>query len=103
MSVLFIYLFTLNLFIFRERGREGEREGESHQYVRDIDQLPPRTCLQPGTRPTAQACSLTGNLTNDHYVGRPTLSPLSHTSQGYFIFIFYFIDFIGVTLVNKII
>ena len=29
-----VYLFSLKiLFIFRERGREGERVGEKHQYV----------------------------------------------------------------------
>ena len=42
------------LFIFRERGRDGEREGEKHQYG----------CLsQPllGTLPATQACALMGN------------------------------------------
>ena len=27
------YIFRFYLFIFRQRGREGEREGEKHQYV----------------------------------------------------------------------
>ena len=29
----FFGVFFLDLFIFRERGREGEREGEKHQCV----------------------------------------------------------------------
>ena len=28
-----LLLFLTTLFIFRERGREGEREGEKHQWV----------------------------------------------------------------------
>ena len=51
-----------------------------------IDQLP-LTCSQPGTRPTTQACALTGNRTSDPLVCRPALSPLSHSSQGWFTFI----------------
>ena len=45
------------LFIFIERGREGEREGEKHQCEGNIDQLPlirtltkDQTC-NPGTCP----------------------------------------------------
>ena len=43
------------LFIFREKGREGEREGEKHQCVA-ASQSP-----APGTWPATQACALTGN------------------------------------------
>ena len=43
------------LFIFRERGKEGEREGEKHQCV----VAPSRPLL--GTWPTTQACALVGN------------------------------------------
>ena len=32
-KISFIYLLRFYLFIFRERGREGEREGEKHQCV----------------------------------------------------------------------
>ena len=35
-----------------------------------------------GTWPITQACTLTGNQTGDPLVHRPTLNPLSHTSQG---------------------
>ena len=45
----FIYLF------FRERGREGEREGEKHQCVVASHVAP------LGTWPATQACVLTGN------------------------------------------
>ena len=67
-------LFQMNFFIclqlffkdimhlfFRERGRDGEREGEKHQCVREIL----IDCLahapQPGTAPTTQACALSRN------------------------------------------
>ena len=63
------------LFIFRERGRKGEREGEKHQCVVAPHTLP----LQ--TWPPTQACALTGNGTSDPLVCRPALNPLSHTSR----------------------
>ena len=68
--------FFLNLFIFRQRGREGEREGEKHQCVVVY-------CMSPlGTWPTTQTCASTRNRTSDPLVLRPALNPLSHTSQG---------------------
>ena len=36
---------------------------------------------QLGTRPTTQACALTGNRTGDPSVFRTTPNPLIHTSQ----------------------
>ena len=84
--------FFLKDFIFKERGREGERQGEKHQCIceRNID---PISCLshasstlpacpQPETWPANQACALTGNWTGDLFVDRPMLNMLSHTSQG---------------------
>ena len=65
------------LFIFRERGKKGERE-------RNINVWLPLECLPPGTLPPTQACTLTGNPTGDLLVYRPALNPLSHTSQGQF-------------------
>ena len=71
--LIFNFIF-LNLF-FRERGREGEREGEKHQCV-----VASRTPLL-GTWPATQACALTRNRTCD-LGSQPALNPLSHTSQG---------------------
>ena len=68
--------FFFNLFIFRERGREGEREGEKHQCV--VASHAPLL----GTCPATQACALTGNQTGNPLVLRPALNPLSHTIQG---------------------
>ena len=65
------------LFIFRQRGREGEREGEKHQCV-----AAPHVPLL-GTWPATQARAPTGNRTSDPLVYRPVLNPLKHTSQGY--------------------
>ena len=39
-----------------------------------------------GTWPTTQACALTGNRTSHPLAHRPALNPLSHTSQGFFLF-----------------
>ena len=86
-----IYLFKKIIFIylFLERGREGEREGEKHQCVREtsIDRMP-LACPQPGTWPRPLACALTGNeIGNLFLICRTTPpNPLSQTSQGWLIF-----------------
>ena len=64
------FLKRFYLFIFREKGREGEREGEECE--RYIDQLP-LACLQMGTWPTTWACALTGNQSSDLLVHRLAL------------------------------
>ena len=61
--------------MFREMGREGERE------ERNMDWLP-LTHPQLGTWPATQACALTGNGIGDPLVSRLAFSPPSHTSQG---------------------
>ena len=66
--------------MFRERGREGEREGGKHRCARETDWLL-LVCPQMGTRPTTQACALTGNPTGDILLCGMTLNQLSHTSQ----------------------
>ena len=74
MCILFI--FYLILFIFRERGREGEREGEKHQCV-VVSPMPPTGDLAriPGMCPDLES--------NQRPFGsQPTLNPLSYTSQG---------------------
>ena len=60
-SCFILYFYRFYLFSFRERGREGEREGEKHQCARDRS-VATRT-LQMGTWPATQACALTGNRT----------------------------------------
>ena len=70
----FTFFKKKNLFVFRERGREGEREGEKHECV-------VASCALP-TWPATRACALTGNQTRDPLVRRLVLNPLSHTSQG---------------------
>ena len=51
--------FRFYLCIFRMREREGEREGEKHQYVVASHMHP-----SLGTWPATQAFSLTGNQTS---------------------------------------
>ena len=68
-----IYLF--NLFIFREKGKKGETEGEN------INVWLPLECPLLGTWPTTQSCALTENGTGYPLVHRLVLSPLSHTNQ----------------------
>ena len=62
------------LFLFRERGKEEERE-------RNISVVASCTPLL-GTWPATQACALTGKWTCELLVCRQVLNPLSHTSQG---------------------
>ena len=69
------------LFIFRERGREGEREGEEHHVWLPLE------CSLLGTWPTTQACALTRNRTGDPLVCKPVLNPLSPTSQSHWVLI----------------
>ena len=73
-------------YLFREMGREGEREGEKDQCVRETS----IGCLlhapKWGLGPTTQARALTRNWTGDVLVRRPALNPLSHTSQGWILF-----------------
>ena len=69
------FLFQrLYLFIFREQGNEGEREGQQHWSVASHTTL-------LGTCPTTQACGLTGKWTSDLLVCRTMPNPLSHTSR----------------------
>ena len=74
----FSFLFLKVLFIFRERGKEGE----THQCVRERNNQLLLTRPQLGTWPTTQTCALPGNRTSHLLVHRWALNPLSHTSQG---------------------
>ena len=60
----FIYFYFLKdfIYIFLERGREGESERGKYQCV-VVFMWPPLR-----TRPTTQACALTGNQTSDPLV-----------------------------------
>ena len=75
--------FKKRFYLFLERGKEGDREGEMERKinVQEICWLP---LAHPplGTWPATQACALTGNRTSDLSVCRLALNPLSHTSQG---------------------
>ena len=71
----FCFLDFFLKFIFIERGRKGERD-------RNIS-----VWLPPGTWPTTQARGLTVNGTGGPLVLRPVLSPLSHTSWGFSLFL----------------
>ena len=72
------------LIIFRDGGREGEREGEKHPCV-----VASHASLL-GTWPTTQACALTGNRTSDPLLYRLVLNPLSHTSHGFSFFLIHY-------------
>ena len=62
------------LFIFRERGKEGERERNNVWLLLTHPPL--------GTWPPTPACTLAGNQTGDALGQRPALNPPKHTSQG---------------------
>ena len=74
-----VFFKRFYLFIFSEREREGEREGETHQiWERNMDLLPPALPWL-GTEPTAQVWALTENGTGnllicgEHPANRATL------------------------------
>ena len=70
------------IYLFLEKGSEGEREGEKHPCERKTA----ISCLlytpEPQTKPTSQACTLTGNRTFNLLLYGTVLNPLSHTSHG---------------------
>ena len=79
----FCILTTVNFFLkilfisFLERGEGKEKERE-----RNIDVWSPLAHCKMGAWPATHACALTGNRTGDPLVRKPTLNPLSYTSQG---------------------
>ena len=68
--------------MFRERGKDGERERQRNISV--IETL--IGCLlsmpQPGIKPATQAWALTGNQTSNLLLHGMIPSQLSHTSHG---------------------
>ena len=80
----FFFFFTdfIYLFIFSERGREGEREGEKHQCV-VASHTPPT-----GDLATTQACALPGNQTCHPLVLRLALNPLDPHQPGPIVHLF---------------
>ena len=92
--ILSIPCFILS-FIFKkkfknlilERGEGREKEMERNIDVRKKCQLAAFLYVpQPGTKPTAQACALTGDGTGDLLLCGMKPNQLSHTDQGYFKF-----------------
>ena len=72
----FSCIFFKDFIIFRERGREGEKEGESHQCV--VASCTPHTgdlAHNPGMCPDRESNRQPFGL-------QPMLNPLSYTSQG---------------------
>ena len=65
------------IYLFLESGEGKEKERE-----RNINLWLPLKCPPLGTWPATQACSLTGNRTDDLLLHSLELDSLSHTSQG---------------------
>ena len=76
--MLAIYIFK-TLFIFRERGREEEREEEKYQCVVASHVAPTGDLARnPGRGPDWESNQQVSGL-------QPMLNPLSYTSQGYLV------------------
>ena len=71
------------IYLFLERGERREKEGE-----RNINVWLPLTCPLLGIWLTTQAHALTGTQTDNPWVYRLALTPLSHTSQDWYYFLF---------------
>ena len=70
------FLKVFILFTFRERGREGEREGEKHQcVVASHVALTGDLACNPGMCPDC-------HLNQGPFGLHPAFNPLSYTSQG---------------------
>ena len=85
-KIHYIWLGSLNffkrfyLFIFRERGREGDREGEKHQCVVATHMAPTGDlACNPGMCPDWK-------LNGRPFGSQSLLVPLSYTSRGEFFF-----------------
>ena len=72
-SILF-YFFKI-LFIFRQKGREGEREGQKQCVVASHVSPPGDLAHNPGMCPAWE-------WNGDPVVSMSACNPLSHTSQG---------------------
>ena len=78
-AVLLNNCFKEFIYLFGERGREGERE-------RNINVWLPLPWTPLGASATTQACALTGNRTLCHCRLQPTLNPRSATRKGIYSF-----------------
>ena len=67
-------------------GREAEREGEEHRCERETSVSYLLYVLRPGTEPTTQACTLTGNQTSDLLLLRDDLQPTEPHWSGHPLF-----------------
>ena len=75
---LFMYFLFFKVFIFRERRREGERQGEKHQWVVASHVAPSGDLARsPGM------CS-DWESNRRPFGTQPMPNPLSYTSQDYF-------------------
>ena len=79
-QVVFLSLQILFIYFFRERGREGEREGEKHQCVVAPHAPSGDLAPNPGMCPDWES-------NQQHFGSQPMLNPLSYTSMaGYLTF-----------------
>ena len=87
--VCFIFFLRFYLFIFRERGKKGEREGEKHQCVVASYMSPSGDLAHnPGMCPDWE-------LNWWPFALQPAFNPLSHTSKGLGYFLMFVVLLLG--------
>ena len=85
----YFFLLKILFFIFRERGKEGEREGEKRCERETLISCLPHAPW-PGTEPATQACVLTGSCTADPLLFGKMPNQLSHWSGLFHTFCFMY-------------
>ena len=80
--------FWNKFYLFRGKGKEGERKGEKYRFVRETSTVTP-ACPYLGTWPEAQACALTRNQTGKSFGPQASTQSTEPHQPGWHTFYFF--------------